>query len=251
MGNEELESKIALYLARRAHLYSLFHVVFGATPNADVVARIFGEPSREAFAFVCELFEVDVYAGLSERQMGTSNRSMSECVREVLACIKKTAIGEAGDVAKDLNSSYTALFCVPGNSFVRPWESPYVDADSTLFKESTLDVRHYYHKAGFSLCAECHFPDDHIAAMMDFLGRMAHKTFEAYADGLDAQVRESLSTQYCFVSAHILNWVEEFASKVIAKDAGGYYAAFAGAMASFAVLDATQCETLLQSISAE
>ena len=75
-----------------------------------------------------------------------------------------------------LASDYAKLFQVPGASYVHPWESPYVGKESMVFQESTLDVRSFYHEAGFKLRAEKHFPDDHIAAMMDYLGRTSART---------------------------------------------------------------------------
>ncbi|MEI3232842.1 MAG: molecular chaperone TorD family protein [Gordonibacter pamelaeae] len=118
-----------------------------------------------------------------------------------------------------------------------PWESPYTGKESVVFQESTLDVRSFYHAAGFKLRAERRFPDDHIAAMMDYLGALSQRAYEAFADGRDDEAARTLATQRQFVDRHLLNWVDQFAAKVIENDAQGCYGALAGGMAAFAALD--------------
>ena len=71
-----------------------------------------------------------------------------------------------------MKSDYAKLFQIPGDSYVSSWESPYVGTEQALFQCSTLNVREAYHAAGLKLQAEGHFPDDHIAAMMEYLAYM-------------------------------------------------------------------------------
>ena len=49
----------------------------------------------------------------------------------------------------------------------------------------------------------------------------------------------------------MLTWVDAFADEVIRKDVRAYYAAFAGAMAAFAHVDAAHVEKLAAELSAE
>ena len=126
---------------------------------------------------------------------------------------------------------------MPGEHYVHPWESPYTGKESVVFQESTLDVRSFYHAAGFKLRAEKRFPDDHIAAMMDYLGALSQRAYEAFADGRDDEAARTLATQRQFVDRHLLNWVDQFAAKVIEHDAQGCYGVLAGGMAAFAALD--------------
>ncbi len=101
---------------------------------------------------------------------------------------------------------------MPGAYYVHPWESPYVGKESMVFQESTLDVRSFYHAAGFKLRAEKRFPDDHIAATMDYLGRSSQRAYEAFADGRDDEARRTLAAQGQFVDRHLLKWVDQFAA---------------------------------------
>ena len=109
--------------------------------------------------------------------------------------------------------------------------------EKLLFQESTLDVRSYYYDAGFKLQAERRSPDDHVAARMDYLGRMSGRAFEAYADGDDDQVRRILETQRDFLSKHVLTWIGDLVAQTVEKDERAYYAAFAVAMDAFVRFD--------------
>ena len=179
-------------------------------------------------------------------------RQLAACVGEAGACVGEHSEGEAGSKATvAMEEDFPTLFQVPGDSYVRPWESPYTSTDGMLFRGSTLDVRSFYHQAGFRLQAEQHFPYDHISAMMDYMARMSQCVYEAYADGRDENAAKMHRTQSDFLRKHVLTWVDAFADEVIRKDIRAYYAAFAGAMAAFAHVDAAHVEKLAAELSAE
>lgn len=136
-----------------------------------------------------------------------------------------------------LQSDYVKLFQVPGKDYVRPWESVYAGVNPTMFQESTLEVRAFYHDAGFRLAAERHFPDDHIGAMMDFMGHQAMAAYDAFADGDDGSAAQLLAVQRDFLQSHVLTWGDDFAVEVMEHDGSGYYGTAAVAMAVFARAD--------------
>lgn len=242
--DHERERAMAMALAQRAYAYSLMHVVFGSDVTAESVARVFCAQSQEVLESMRDRLARDEYGAVASRVLEADDRNFITCVTEACACIAQTRMRlaadelTAGELAETLRGDYARLFQVPGDAYVHPWESPYVGKESMLFQESTLDVRSFYHEAGFKLQSEKHFPDDHIAAMMDYLGRMRQRAYEAYADGEDEEAACVLATSRDFVEKHVLSWVDAFASKVIENDAHAYYAAFAGAMAALARFDA-------------
>ena len=204
MSKQEYESKIALTLAHRAYRYALLHLVFGAEPSSELVGKIFSKETRDAFAEV-----------------------------KPIASYLDEHAGQAADPSflEGLKASYRALFYAMDSSSVVAWESPYLDENGMLFQESTLDVREFYHQAGLKLQAEKQFPDDHIAAMMDFLARLSSTSYERFADGLDKEVAELLKTQRTFIDKHLLHWLPKFSEQVTENDKQGLYAAFAQGMA--------------------
>lgn len=247
MPNEERESVLAMGLARRTYLYHLFHVVFGSRPTGEGVAKAFGGETPAMLGSVGDALAGDGFADLAGRTLGSSGRSLAACAEDARAWAER-AQGEAGDperaeaFASRLRVSYDRLFQAPGEHYVHPWESPYAGKESVVFQESTLDVRSFYHAAGFKLRAERRFPDDHIAAMMDYQGALSQRAYEAFADGRDGEAVRTLATQRQFADRHLLNWVDQFATKVIENDAHGCYGALAGGMAAFVALDRAMAE---------
>ncbi|MDO4289891.1 MAG: molecular chaperone TorD family protein [Eggerthellaceae bacterium] len=241
MADYEREREIGMLLARRAYAYSLLHVVFGGEPDAETVVQMFGEQASASLPTFGRADRADRVACAARVDRADRGHSCS---------------GSAGLDASDpalvetLRSDYARLFLVPGDAYVHPWESPYVGKESMLFQESTLDVRTFYHEAGFKLQAEKHFPDDHIAAMMDFMGRLSQSAYEAFADGDDAEAARVLGVQRSFAEKHLLTWVDAFAEKVAENDVHACYAAFAADMAAFVRLDCAQVESLAKELAA-
>lgn len=252
------EELLGMDLACRAYLYSLFHVAFAGKHDGAALANLFGSRAKELFERANE-WRFDASAAASKAanldvRVGKDERSLDECADELLGCIDahawvsvsvesssadwvETPSTSLDELSSAMKSDYDMLFQVPGERYVRPWESPYVNVEGTLFQESTLDVRSFYHEASLKLQAEQHFPDDHIAAMMDYLGKMAQRSYDAFADGNDGECVELLAKQRDFLRAHVLTWVDAFAGKVIENDMHAVYAAFAGGMAVLAHAD--------------
>ncbi|WP_225748690.1 molecular chaperone [Paraeggerthella sp. Marseille-Q4926] len=202
--------------------------------------------------FVDETLSQEDCGCIAALSVGSCGRSLGEWVGEAVACIERHAV-QIEDPAcveafvESLRSDYDMLFQVPGELYVHPWESPHIGKESMVFQESTLDVRSFYRNAGFKLQTEGSFPDDHIAAMMDYMGRMGHRAYEAYADGCDEDAVQVLAEQRRFLISHITTWVDQFANTVIENDEHACYGALAGAMAAFAHLD----EVLLTRVERE
>ncbi len=237
MADREWEEATGLALARRAYLYGAFHLVFGGAPTAEVVGGIFSEQTREALEFAAGLLAADGAAAADCELEGTG-RTLLQWAAEAPDCAVAGAerLGDSS-FAEELLSDYTRLLQVPGEGYVHPWESPYIGKETMIFQESTLDVRSFYHDAGFRLAAEKHFPDDHIGAMMDYLAQQAMASYDAFADGDDAAAAQLLAVQREFLQKHVLTWVDAFAAKMVANDPRGYYGSFAAAMAAFAHAD--------------
>lgn len=218
MSEVSSQQKTGMILANRAYAYSAFHLVFGAEPSNATVALVYDD----------RFLKILAQSGVHIEDVGSRR--------------------DTAGFVDSLKSDYTRLFEVPGPSYVYPWESPHTGKESMVFQASTLDVRKYYHAAGLKLQAEKRFPDDHIAAMMDFMGTDAHAAYEAYADGNDTEVAKMLRLQKDFAENHILNWIDLFSDKVAEKDVNRHYAAFAEALADYAKVDVEQVAGVLSEL---
>ena len=251
MFDEELEKRIGMDLACRAYLYDLLHGVFGGDCSSDSIAKIFGEQTREMI--VREAAALSDCGG--ERQnrhiVDDRVRTLEQCAEAALACIdsNQAIVSESPcEYAAEMKSDYAKLFQIPGDSYVSSWESPYVGTEQALFQCSTLNVRAAYHAAGLKLQAEGNFPDDHIAAMMEYLAYMGARAYDCFADGRDAECVQILQDSKDFLTSHVLTWIDAFANNVIEKDTRGYYAAFAQAATVVAHVDGVQIDWLIDRI---
>ena len=248
MFDEELEKRIGMDLACRAYLYDLLHEVFGGDCSSDSIARYFGKQTREMIAHEAVALSDCSREANNRRIVGNGARTLEQCTEAALAYIdsRQGAVHESpSEYAAEMKSDYAKLFQIPGDSYVSSWESPYVGTEQALFQCSTLNVREAYHTAGLKLQAERHFPDDHIAAMMEYLAYMGTRAYDCFADGRDAECVRALRTSKDFLTSHVLTWIVAFANKVIEKDTRGYYAAFAQAATVVAHVDDVRLDLLI------
>ena len=251
MFDEELEKRIGMDLACRAYLYDLLHEVFGGDCSSDSIARYFGKQTREMIAHEAVALSDCSREANNRRIVGNGARTLEQCTEAALAYIdsRQGAVHESpSEYAAEMKSDYAKLFQIPGDSYVSSWESPYVGTEQALFQCSTLNVREAYHAAGLKLQAERHFPDDHIAAMMEYLAYMGTRTYDCFADGRDAECVRALRTSKDFLTSHVLTWIDAFANNVIEKDTRGYYAAFAQVATVVAHVDDVRLDLLIDRI---
>ena len=231
MGNQESEQKMGLRLARRAYVYNLMHVIFGVEPDCEILERAFNEQT------------VDTLDAL-EKECADRVDDCAQCCHNACIAVRKIIDLESRELVDEFQDDYSKLFVAPGDTYVRQWESSYIGKEGMVFQDSTLDVRSFYHDAGLKLVAEKRFPDDHLAAMMDYLGRLSERAYDEFADGDDKAVLVTLDVQTRFLHCHVLTWVDAFASKVVECDERGRYAAFAGLLAAFAHYDYAAVELM-------
>lgn len=248
MFDEELEKRIGMDLACRAYLYDLLHEIFGGDCSSDSIARYFGKQTREMIAHEAAALS-DCSREANNRCIASDGaRALEQCAEAALAYIdsRQGAVHESpSEYAAEMKSDYAKLFQIPGDSYVSSWESPYVGTEQALFQCGTLNVRAAYHAAGLKLQAERHFPDDHIAAMMEYLAYMGTRAYDCFADGRDAECVRALRTSKDFLTSHVLTWIVAFANKVIEKDTRGYYAAFAQVATVVAHVDDVRLDLLI------
>lgn len=251
MFDEELEKRIGMDLACRAYLYDLLHEVFGGDCSSDSIARYFGKQTREMIAHEAAALSDCSREANNRRIVGNGARTLEQCAEAALAYIdsRQGAVHESpSEYAAEMKSDYAKLFQIPGDSYVSSWESPYVGTEQALFQCSTLNVREAYHAAGLKLQAERHFPDDHIAAMMEYLAYMGTRAYDCFADGRDAECVQVLQDSKDFLASHVLTWIDAFANNVIEKDTRGYYVAFAQAATVVAHVDDVRLDLLIDRI---
>ncbi|MFR5090877.1 MAG: molecular chaperone [Adlercreutzia equolifaciens] len=143
-------------LLSRTYLYTLFHKLFGGTPDAAVVACVLSETTRDV---------VEEYAGddPSMKGLGRFLENLGECV-------------DGAVLTEQARDEYTRLFIGPGELPCQPMESPYRTKDAAVFQENTLAVRAIFREHGLQLARLMRIPDDHIATMCGFMAHEAERS---------------------------------------------------------------------------
>ncbi len=206
-------------LLSRAYLYTLFHKLFGGTPDAAMLAVLLSADTDDA---------VEEFTGdnLSLQGLGRFLCHLRECVdAQVLL-----------DATRD---EYTRLFIGPATLPCQPIESPYLTHELADFQENTIVVRRIYRDHGLELARLMRIPDDHIATMCGFMAHLAEGSLRCLREGRLEELAESLRDQETFVRGHMLDWVDEFAVCARRSKTSVLYPQMIEAMAAFVANDAT------------
>lgn len=187
-------------LSARTYLYTLFHKLFGGTPDEALLDTVLDSMTADV---------VDEYAEDSEAM-----KALLGFLDELRAQDRETLL----DRAKD---EYTRVFVGPGALPASPYESPYTGAhDMGVFQENTLAVRAWYRERGFQVRRLQAVPDDHVSTMCAFMARMGARSLECLMAGDDAALAAGLRDQASFVCGHLAGWVGVFAESVRNSKAG-------------------------------
>lgn len=255
--DEQAIAVMGARLANRAYLFRVFHIIFGAEPSAEELRVLSDQSTLQALAYlrdqglpdsgsaaICgaadtaEPAAAGSAAEAAEADPAATTPAAAETLTQTLELL--VAFGgklEDAEYIDSLKSVYTRLFLVPGVSYVYPWESPYVGTTAVIFTKSTLDVRNRYREHGFTALEYPHFPEDHVAMMLDFLAHLSNRAFDAFVDGDDAELMQVLAAQNQFISKHLTNWLGLFQEELDAQDRSGLYSLFTRALRVFLELD--------------
>lgn len=236
-SNDRLELLVA-----RFYGYKLFHVVLSAEPTDEVMEAVLGDDTLEAAEVLAENgYDVSLLVGAVK---GLRQR-----------------MADDSDFVVDAHKAYNKLFLVPGEGSVKLYESVYADQMNTIFGQTTVDMRRYLREAGLASDATGNFPEDYLPLMLDFMGALAQRAWEAAsesavddafaaaADGRAAvsaedvedaaqeQVQRLLATQRAFADEHLGSWLGSVVASLDARDASRVYFALGEAMEQFIASD--------------
>ena len=207
----------ALLLSRQ-YLYTLFHKLFGGTPDADVIQAVLSDTTANT---------VEEFAGENPAMQG-----LGRFLADLHSCVDPSLLLES---ARD---EYTRLFVGPAALPAPVTESPYLTSDPTDFQENTLAVRRIYRNHGLELVRLMRIPDDHAATMCAFLATLAAESAEALEAGDLPRLQALLRDQEQFVNGHVLTWADQFARGTRKSKTAVLYPQMIEAFAAFATNDA-------------
>jgi TorA maturation chaperone TorD len=136
-----------------------------------------------------------------------------------------------------VRAEYHRLFVGPYSLVVPPYESMYRATAPIVMGESTLDVMKQYEQAGFLLSPSYKDLPDHIAAELEFMALLCEEEEAAWqSDDLSQAVKLS-SRQETFLRDHLVQWIPDIASKLLASTTSPFYRALASLARDYVSLD--------------
>ena len=228
---ENIRESIEMLLANRAHLYELFHVVFGSEPSEQLLEVLSSPATSRAFALLSQEDD-DVMAKMSSFVGRRKEKAASD-----------------PEYLPHIQSEYTKLMIGPGKLIAYPWESTYNRKENLLFQESTLLVREAYRKYGYLPEGYPHVADDHIALELHFMAKLSGEALQAFQNGDIKLAIQILKDQHSFLKQHMLNWLPKYAENISQSDTMYMYPQFGLAVSEFVRIDDELTAEILESLS--
>jgi TorA maturation chaperone TorD len=202
----------------RAQVYEFFSAVFLNQPTAEMLAGVLGENG----------------AGVWEAMFPQHP-----------ACERLRALSQAyarGEwQAEDFLLDYEALFRVPGDSYVHPFESVYRREDISLGKakccavlaEQAREVVLIYCEQGLAPREGFTELPDHLGVELELMAVLCRRTAKALEEENRRDAERLSSQQRAFLSEHLLKWGPDCLNKVREKGQTPLYACVADLLRAF------------------
>ena len=103
---------------------------------------------------------------------------------------------------EDARSDWFMVFVGAGEPKAPSWAGYYLNANSQLFGESTLGVRHAYARHGFELERKNSEPDDNLGIMLGFIAHLASMELRPASDAAALRAEKA-----AMLKDYILPWI--------------------------------------------
>ncbi len=140
-----------------------------------------------------------------------------------LALLHEFSTTPSVELIGPLVRDYNRLFVVPGDGFVRPWESVYRSKDHILFERETLEVRQQYQRFGMPIPRLDVEPEDHLGLELRFIAHLCSLGLVALECGRVNAFRHSIEGMRDFINGHLSLWANECLGQVIAHADTAFY----------------------------
>ncbi|MDQ5879848.1 MAG: Dehydrogenase [Pseudomonadota bacterium] len=115
-----------------------------------------------------------------------------------------------------LAADYAAIYLT--NAYgASPLESVWLDDDHLTCQDAMFELRAIYAAAGLATRNWRHRPDDHLVLQLLYVAHAARK----------ADTPEDWRTLASMLDEHLLRWIDDFASRIVARSEASFYAALA------------------------
>jgi putative dimethyl sulfoxide reductase chaperone len=213
-----IEEQDSLMERARGEVYGFFSALFLNQPTPEMLARVLDKNGANVWD---ELFP--------QHPACARLRELSQAYRR----------GEWQ--ADDFLLDYEALFRVPGDRYVHPFESVYRQQGFSAGKAKTCavlaeqarEVASIYREQGLAPREGfTEFPD-HLGVELELMAVVCRKTAEALEKGNQENAARSVSQQRAFLAHHLLQWGTDCLDKVREKGQTPFYTCLADLLKTF------------------
>jgi putative dimethyl sulfoxide reductase chaperone len=202
----------------RGQVYEYFSALFLNQPTAEMLARVLSENGVDAWEIMFP------------------QHSACAALRELSQAYHR---GEW--LTDDFLLDYEALFRVPGESYVHPFESVYRQEGFLAGKVKTCavladearEVAAVYREQGLAPREEFKELPDHLGVELELMAVLCRKAAKAYEEESRHDARSLTSRQRDFLSQHLLKWGPQCLKKVREKGRTPLYGCMADLLNAF------------------
>lgn len=169
--------------------------------------------------------------------------ALKQEVKALEACLKTSDI-------PSLRAEYDRLFTGPDKLLIPPYASVYLEPEPVIMGPSTLEVLRIYEEAGFLLSPSFKDLPDHIAAELEFIALLCEEEKEAWRRGDLSEAARLLGLEEAFLREHLIRWIPDFASKVLAVSKSPFYRELASLAKDYVSFDLDSVRALRRLLDA-
>lgn len=136
-----------------------------------------------------------------------------------------------------LKAEYHRLFVGPYKLPAPPYASVYLESEPTIMGTSTLEVLRMYEEAGFLLSPSFKDLPDHVAVELEFMALLCEEERRAWRRGGLCEAAKLISLEESFLRGHLVRWIPNFTSKILASTEFLFYWALASLVKDYVLLD--------------
>jgi TorA maturation chaperone TorD len=202
----------------RGQIYEFFSAFFLAPPTAEMLARVLGEDG------------VSIWEVMFPKHPACGGlRELSQAYRR----------GEWQ--AEDFLLDYEALFRVPSDSYVHPFESVYRQEgfssgkakSCVVLAEQARQVASIYREQGLAPREGFTELPDHLGVELELMAVLCRRTAKALEEKNRCDAARLASQQHSFLSHHLLKWGPQCLNKIREKGGTPLYACLSDLLKTF------------------
>jgi TorA maturation chaperone TorD len=178
------------------------------------------------YSFLSSVF----YSAPEEKQISALyERDVSDLITEV--SMESTKFLLKPHKIEEVRQDFFDLFMVPGDKYVAPYESIYVDEKhlsgmgdkKLLMGPSAIRVKKFYSRAGFKFGSNARELPDFAGIELEFFASVIKELNNAIRSGAREEVDALEGIRKEFLKLHLKRWIPELCDKIFSKADTDFY----------------------------